>query len=182
VPGYIDESSLITAAQARRARDAQAVLALRANLDHVKRHAADLVRERSVWALSLVENGEIVRPLIEKLHDEDWRVRAYAAWALEAAADTRAARSLVDASADPHWRVRMHAMFALKALPIGVAAQDALVRGLEDEEWQVRASAAESLGYAAGSGIRDALLRATRDENMVVRETAEQALHRQAER
>jgi serine/threonine-protein kinase len=176
-PFEVDESQLIGEAAARRSRDADAIMALRANLDHVKKHSVDLVRERSVWALSLVENGEVVRPLVEKMDDPDWRVRAYAAWALAEVEDPRAMESLVRGAQDDHWRVRMHALGALAATPTQDNRREhVLIQGLEDEVWQVRAVAVESLADLGTPEATAALRGVARDEHKLVRDLARDAL------
>ena len=180
LPVDIDESNLISAADARRARDARAIMALRANLNHEKKHENDLVRERSVWALSLVRNGEVVAPLIQALRDDDWRVRAYAAWALHATADSRALPALLAAGNDDHWRVRMHAVYALGAIEgADIERINVMIANLDDENWQVRYAAAEMLGDVATSGeVEGALRRLTADSQLMIREVAKESLRK----
>jgi hypothetical protein len=159
--------------------DAQAIARFRdIAATHVKQHAADFVRERSEWALTLVRNGEIVTPLREALRDSDWRVRAYAAWALSETRDLRATDPLIEALRDSHWRVRMHAASGLQR--VGSArAVDPLIAVLGDTYWQVRISAAHSLGEI---GDRRALAPleavAERDARQFVRGEARNALDR----
>ena len=145
---------------------------------HVKQHPADLVRERSEWALTLVRNGEIVVPLRDALADSDWRVRAYAAWALGETWDPRAADILTASLRDSHWRVRMHAASGLERIG-NARAVDPLITALADNYWQVRISAVDAL---AAIGDRRALtpLRATaeHDSRWIVRDQARNALGR----
>lgn len=159
--------------------DAQAIARLR-NIaaSHVKQHPADLVLERSEWALTLVRNGEIVTPLRNALANGDWRVRAYAAWALAETRDPRAADILTASLRDSHWRVRMHAASGLERIG-NARAVDPLITALADNYWQVRISAVDAL---AAIGDRRALtpLRATaeRDSRWIVRDQARNALGR----
>ena len=180
LPVDIDESTLISAADARRAPDARAIMVLRANLSHEKKHENDLVRERSVWALSLVRNGEVVAPLIQALRDDDWRVRAYAAWALHATADSRALKALLAAGNDDHWRVRMHAVYALGAIEGADAERiNVMIANIDDENWQVRYAAAEMLGdVATSSEAEGALRRLTADSRLMIREVAKESLRK----
>jgi hypothetical protein len=138
VPVYIDESKLITEEQALRSPEADAILALRANLKHEPQHEADLVRQRSVWALSQVRNGRLVEPLIAALQNDDWRVRAYAAWAVAVTKDARALPALFTTARDEHWRVRANTFAALGEIT-GLDAERAklFIRGLGDPTWQV---------------------------------------------
>jgi beta-lactamase regulating signal transducer with metallopeptidase domain len=159
--------------------DAQAVTRLR-NIaaTHKKQHPADLVRERSEWALSIVRNGEIVAPLRESMSSNDWRVRAYAAWALGETRDPRAGDLLTAALSDPHWRVRMHAAGGLQRTA-GPRSVDPLITALRDDYWQVRISAVDAL---AALGDRRAIppLRqvAERDPREMVRAEARNAINR----
>ena len=183
LPVSIDESKLISPGAAERAPDAHAILPLLENLKYEKQHEMDFVRERSAWALSLVRNGEVVRPLVEALQDKDWRVRAYAAWALASAGDLRAMNALLASAHDTHWRVRMHAIVALGELP----AEDSrpanvMIAALNDREWQVRAAAAEALGNSDDQRASDALQRVARDSHIAVRNAAQQSRGRIASR
>ena len=155
-------------------------MVLRANLSHEKKHENDLVRERSVWALSLVRNGEVVAPLIQALRDDDWRVRAYAAWALHATADSRALKALLAAGNDDHWRVRMHAVYALGAIEGADAERiNVMIANIDDENWQVRYAAAEMLGdVATSSEAEGALRRLTADSRLMIREVAKESLRK----
>ena len=96
--------------------DGAAVRRLSRGLDHQPLHSADLVRDRTVWALAEMDGEKLIGPLVAALQDSDWRVRAYAAWALGVAGDPRAARAVKQALSDQHWRVRMHAAYALETL------------------------------------------------------------------
>jgi hypothetical protein len=159
--------------------DAAAIARLRdMAATHVKQHPADLVRERSEWALTLVRNGEIVMPLRNALTDSDWRVRAYAAWALGETRDPRAADMLTASLRDSHWRVRMHAAAGLERIG-NARAVDPLITALADNYWQVRISAVDAL---AAIGDRRAVtpLRAIaeRDSRWIVRDQARNALGR----
>ena len=181
VPVKIPEGLVgrFTDAAMRGWADAAAIVPLR-NMaaTHVRQHEADLVAERSAWALTLVRNGEIIAPLRNALSNSDWRVRAYAAWALGATRDPRGTNALTAALADSHWRVRMHAASGLQRLGTQRSV-DPLIKALSDEYWQVRISAVDAL---AAIGDRRALpsLRvvAERDPRSMVREEAQSAIRR----
>ena len=163
----------------RNAPDAKAIERLRAiAVTHVKQHEADLVRERSLWALSLVRDGRIVEPLIQALSNSDWKVRAYAAWALSEANDSRASDKLIAALGDQHWRVRMHAAGALQRLG-GPAAVTPLINVLSDKFWQVRITAVDALARIGDRRAVAALNEvAKKDPREMVRDEAEHALQR----
>jgi HEAT repeat protein len=177
LPVAIDETKLISEKMAQRAPEADAILALRANLDHVSKGSSDFVRERSVWALSLVRNGRIVEPLIGALRSDDWRERAYAGWALAQVKDQRAIDPLLEAARDAHWRVRMHALFALGETDgRDMERANALIVGLDDTAWQVRYEAAQYLGDVGGPDATGALKRVVADSHLAVREIAVESL------
>lgn len=174
--GLVDR---FTDAAMRGWADAAAIARLR-NIaaTHVKLHGADLVQERSAWALTLVRNGEIITPLRSALSDNDWRVRAYAAWALGETRDARATDVLTAALGDPHWRVRMHAASGLQRLGT-VRSIDPLVKALADEYWQVRISAIDALAWIGDRRALPALQTvAQQDPRTMVREEAASAIRR----
>ena len=181
VPVMIPERFLdrFTDPKIRTWPDAKAIGRLRdIAATHAKQHPADLVRERSEWALSIVRNGEIVPPLREALSISDWRVRAYAAWALGETRDPRAGDLLTAALSDPHWRVRMHAAGGLQRTA-GPRSVDPLIAALRDDYWQVRISAVDAL---AALGDRRAIPPlqqvAARDSREFVRAEARNAIDR----
>ncbi|HZI99084.1 MAG TPA: M56 family metallopeptidase [Gemmatimonadaceae bacterium] len=146
--------------------------------EHVKQHPADLVKERSEWALTLVRNGMLMNALKESLTAPDWRVRAYAAWALGESRDKEATDALRAALKDENWRVRMHAAAGLQRIA-GSSEVDPLISLLLDDYWQVRISAVDAL---ASIGDRRALpsLRqvAQTDPRSIVRDQALNAIQR----
>lgn len=80
------------------------------------------------------------------------------------------------ATSDPSPRVRETA-----ALMLGRAAQDpraaqSLIAALRDSDWEVRATAARSLGRASGAEVRSALETATSDARAEVRAAASKSL------
>ncbi|HYH09159.1 MAG TPA: M56 family metallopeptidase [Thermoanaerobaculia bacterium] len=135
-------------------------------------HEIDFVPERARWALLQVRHGELVAPLIEALHDGDWRVQAYAAFGLSIARDRRATRELVALTAHPVWRVRAIAATAL-ANGADPAAAHAMEPLLEDDAWQVRHGAVR---YFAALGRRDLLEKKTEDRHVAVRTAAMEGL------
>ena len=160
-------------------KDASAIMRLR-NMaaEHVKQHEADLIQERSAWALTLVTNGEIIAPLRRALTSSDWRERAYAAWALGETRDARATDALTASLADQHWRVRMHAAAGLQRLGT-TRTVDPLIKALADEYWQVRISAVDALARIGDRRALPALEAvAQRDSRSMVREEAQSAIDR----
>jgi len=163
----------------RTAPDAKAIERLRAiAVTHVKQHSADLVKERSLWALTLVRDGRIVEPLRAAMSNADWKVRAYAAWALSEANDPRGQDRLIAALGDSHWRVRMHAAGGLQRLG-GPRAIDPLINVLTDDYWQVRISAVDALARIGDRRAIPSLTAvANNDAREMVREEARSALQR----
>lgn len=130
-------------------RDAELIDVLRTHAARPAEDAVDLVPERSRWALAQIRNGELVPPMIEKLDDPDWRVRAYAAWTLGVSRDPRATRALVAQLEHPIWRVR--AMTASALAMIGDrAAEKAMLARIDDPAWQVRSSVVRYLRVIGG--------------------------------
>ena len=171
---------VITGRQRIAPEDEKAFQALRANLDHQPKHDADLVRERSIWAMSRIRDGRIVQPIIDALADDDWRVRAYAAWALGVTHDPRGVQPLARALDDSHWRVRMHAVGALRDMDRGGSVAQ-VTPLLQDEHWQVRIAAIsylaeQTLGDDRALAPLQDLLR--REQHGITRDAAAVALRR----
>ncbi|HEY0116795.1 MAG TPA: M56 family metallopeptidase, partial [Allosphingosinicella sp.] len=146
----LDYQALAAAAAAVPAQgaEARAIAALKDLLGHRGRGYGDLVRERTIWALTRIRGGRLFEPLSDLTGDADWRVRAYAAWGLAAADDQRATPVLLALLDDPVWRVRAMAAAALARLGDPRAAPH-LVRMVRDPAWQVRISA---IAFAEKSG------------------------------
>lgn len=161
--------------QIRSAPDRAAIVRLRdiARV-HQKQHAADLVKERALWALSLVNGGRIIQPLAAALSDQDWRVRAYAAWALSAAGERSGVPALIAAVRDPHWRVRMHAVYGLELG--GTNTVSTLIQALGDPHWQVRIGAVDALTTIDDPRAIAPLQALQRDSHPLVREEVASAL------
>ena len=174
-----DMLSRLSPDRMRNAPDAKAIERLRAiAVTHVRQHGADLVRERSLWALSLVRDGRIVEPLMQAMSSSDWKVRAYAAWGLSEANDPRGSDKLITALGDQHWRVRMHAAGGLQRLG-GPAAVAPLIKALSDNYWQVRITAVDALARIGDRRAIAALNHvANNDPREMVRGEAEHALER----
>jgi hypothetical protein len=174
-----DLVSRFSDAKIRGWRDAEAIARLR-NIaaTHVKQHAADLVKERAEWALTLVRDGRVVNALHEALSHRDWRVRAYAAWCIGEVRDPRAAEWLTPALRDEHWRVRMHAAGGLERIA-GQAQLEPLIGALSDDYWQVRISAVDALASIGGSRALASLKTvAEHDPRWIVRDQAANAIQR----
>jgi HEAT repeat protein len=144
-------------------------------IDRVPRSDEDLVRERARWALGQAVDGRLVEPLIGRLADSDWRVRAYAAWALGIAKDRRATASLVLQMDQPVWRLRAMAASALESIGDD-RARDVMVRALEDDAWQVRSAAVSYLGALRDKALTPVIRARLSDRHIAVRMAAERAL------
>lgn len=161
--------------QIRSAPDRAAIVRLRdIAMVHQKEHPADLVQERALWALSLVNGGLVIQPLIDALSDGDWRVRAYAAWALSESGESRVVPALMRAARDPHWRVRMHAVYGLELG--GKNAVTTLIELLQDPYWQVRIGALDALTTIGDDRAIGPLRALQQDRHPLVREEAAAAL------
>lgn len=153
--------------------DAELIALLTDAAARAPRSNIDFVAERARWALTRVENGQLVAPLIESLDDSDWRIRAYAAWALGHSADPRATQPLIALLDSDIWRVRAMAASGLANLA-DPAAERAMLARIDDPAWQVRAEVVRFLGAIGG---HHETLRAMRtDRHMAVRASAEEAL------
>jgi beta-lactamase regulating signal transducer with metallopeptidase domain len=162
---------------ALRGRDSALARDLQRSLGRAPLHDADLVRERAAWALAQVRDGQLVAPLLERLGDPDWRVRAYAAWALAPARDPRATPMLMAQLGSAVWRERAMAAHVL-AESGDPRARTAMAVALADGAWQVRLGAVEYLGRLADAGDLAALRVAARDPHVLVRAAAREALER----
>lgn len=169
------------------------------------------VRLKAAWALGEIGSPEAVDTLIVALGDDDWSVRRTAANALGMIADQRAVPYLIKALNDSDWQVRKFAAVSLgrmkdeKAIPIlleamededadvrwkamlalakfGERAVKPLIKTLQNENWSVRARAAEVIGKIGGEDALNALIGVfvgnTRDNNRHVRGRAAEALGR----
>ena len=144
-------------------------------IERVPNGEEDLVRERARWALTQSANGLLVEPLIARLADFDWRVRAYAAWALGLAQDSRATPALVAQMNHPVWRMRAMATSALQSIG-DVRARDVMLRALEDDAWQVRSAAVSYLGALRDTALTPIIRARLSDRHIAVRMVAERAL------
>jgi HEAT repeat protein len=141
----------------------------------------DLVRERARWALGQARDGSLITPLIERLIDDDWRVRAYAAWSLGLARDTRATEPLIAQLEHRVWRVRAMAATALGHIA-DPSARTAMLGRLSDAAWQVRVGAVEYLGALGDPSLDELIRERLVDRHIAVRSAAAKALGRNAGR
>lgn len=167
--------SAATNTAALRGPDSVLARKLYAQLSRSPTWEGDLVRDRSVWALSQQRDGLLVEPLIESLADPDWRVRAYAAWALTVSRDSRAVPPLVALLSDPNWRMRAMAAYALDGIGDESAAT-AMAGAVEDEAWQVRLSAVHFIGMLHRRKYQSLLETALADRHIAVRQVASEAM------
>jgi beta-lactamase regulating signal transducer with metallopeptidase domain len=148
---------------------------LREAAGHVKQWEGDLIRERSEWALTQIQDGEVVSPLLRALKDPDWRVQGYAAWALATAGDERAVGPLEELLDHPVWRVRSQVVFSLLAL--GADLPPAQLPALAaDPAWQVRIGVVEHLSRRGGPEALAGLRALADDPHGGTRVTARAAL------
>ena len=156
-------------------RDGPAIALLKAELSRPPRGIDDLVRERSIWALSRVSDGRLLEPLLDDLRHRDWRVRAYAAWGLGVIASVRATAPLAGLLEDPVWRVRANAAFSLAQIG-DTAARGAMAEALRDPAWQVRYAGIDYFANDPDPAQRERLLPLLRDPHSGTRTAAQVAL------
>lgn len=179
IPGHAGRmrDALAALGPALRGPDSLWAARLREGLADEPEGPWDLVRERAAWALTRVEGGRLMEPMLRALTDGDWRVRSYAAWALAQSADRRSVGPLLPLLEHPVWRVRAMAAFAQAELGDPVA-EPAMRRALDDPAWQVRSSAVEYLGALRDPSHLPLLRARLADRHMVVRDAARAALDR----
>ena len=136
----------------------------------------DLVPDRARWALSLVRDGRVIEPLINALHDRDWRVCAYAAWALSYSGDPRSVDALLPLLDHRVWRVRAMAAAALRSLG-DPRARSEMAKALRDPAWQVRVEAVAYFGAQDQSTFREQLVPLRNDPHIAVRLAADESLN-----
>jgi beta-lactamase regulating signal transducer with metallopeptidase domain len=153
--------------------DAAAIANLHLRARRPPQSDIDFVAFRARWALMQVRDGELVTPLLEKLGNSDWRIRAYAALGLAVARNPRATAALTELLGDRIWRVRAAASTAL-ADTADPAAERAMRRALQDEAWQVRVEAVRY--FAATTSDRKLFRKMRQDRHVAVRTAAEEAL------
>jgi beta-lactamase regulating signal transducer with metallopeptidase domain len=159
----------------RDAREAETIERFRDGTRHVRQHEMDYVRDRSLWALSIAHEDEIIAPLAAKLDSYDWRVRAYAAWGLHVAGAHEARGALTERLDDPIWRVR--AMAAEALVDLGDARSEAaMVPLLEDPAWQVRVPAVKFLAKLGTPDAARLIALRLDDPHVAVRRAAERAV------
>ncbi|MCI0606417.1 M56 family metallopeptidase [bacterium] len=139
------------------------------------RSRADFVAKRARWGMAQAKGGELIRSLLKRLDDEDWRVRAYAAYILGLGRVRDAAPPLIRDMEHPVWRMRAMAAFALAQIRDPAAAK-ILQKSLSDPAWQVRLAA---LPYFGSDPRWRALVEPMQnDENGLIRYTAIEILGR----
>jgi hypothetical protein len=135
----------------------------------------DLVPDRARWALSRVQNGQLIASLIASLNDRDWRVRGYAAWALGLCGDSHAVQPLIPLLEDPVWRLRAIAAAALRDLGYP-QARNAMATALHDPAWQVRVEAVAYFRALEDPSAREQLESLRNDPHIAVRLAADEAI------
>jgi hypothetical protein len=154
--------------------DATLIVTMQSAAARPPRSKIDLVPDRARWALHQVRGGKLVQPLLDALHDDDWRVRAYAAWSLGVARDTRATAPLVPLLSDRVWRMRAMAAFALAEIA-DPAAHAAMRAATSDPAWQVRCEAVRYLGALRDPADSEIVRELLGDRHVVVRDAAAEA-------
>ena len=112
---------------------------------------------------------------LNKLKDEDAKIRSYAAWKLGEIRDSTAIPALLEALKDKDWAVRENAERALGNIGDSIAIP-ALLEALKDEDRGVRYGAAKTLEDIGDSIAIPALFEALKDEYLAVRQVAARAL------
>lgn len=120
--------------------------------------------------------GQIQRPLIQALQDQDTNVQATAAQALARWGDERAVEPLLRVIQDEDDEVRRRVIETVSFLKDERALEPLLHAFLTDDDAQVRALAAEGLGQWEDPRAVNTLLQALRDEQASARRNAAELL------
>jgi beta-lactamase regulating signal transducer with metallopeptidase domain len=134
----------------------------------------DLVPDRARWALATARGGRLFEPLLEALHDPDWRVRGYAAWGLGIGGDPGAVEPLLPLLEHPVWRLRAMAAAALRQIGAARAATG-MLRALDDPAWQVRLEAVAYFAALRQPRFREHVEPLCNDPHIAVRLAAHEA-------
>ena len=158
------------------------------------------IQDASTEALISIGDTSAVPPLITILKDEDVLVRQAAVRLLGRLGDERSIKPLTHALKDEHVLVREAAAEALdtlgweseademgvtiliakrqwdKCVKLGTKAVQPLIKALNDTDWDVRQSAARSLGQIGDSSALEPLTKTLNDRNKIVLIAAAEAL------
>jgi HEAT repeat protein len=143
---------------------------------------AQALGDPSRWTLSLVAENlmlmgpKAVPPLLEFVRGDDHNVRVAAVQILGEIRDPAATPPICEVlREDPSLDLRARAAASLGQLG-GPEAEEALLRALDDADWQVRAQAAKALGVLGDDAVAPALSRTMPDRNWWVRSNCAEAL------
>ncbi|MFH1245827.1 MAG: nucleoside monophosphate kinase [Candidatus Omnitrophota bacterium] len=139
-----------------------------------------LVRSTAIFALGASKQPEAVEAIKSNLTADNWSLRQSAVEALSRMNSPAALASLNSALDDKHYLVRSAAIIGLADKTISFAQPPQTINTvkhnielcLQDEYWQVRASAVSSLSRFTGPDIDQALKPALNDPSPVVRRSA----------
>jgi len=136
---------------------------------------SDDSKQQKQAARELVDIGKpAVKPLLETLKDEKWKIRWYASEILGEIGDEEAVEDLIVAMADENSGVRSKSMLAL--VEIDEPSVDPLINSLSNENWQIRRQAAEALGLIGIKKAVNPLIETLNDENPWVKKSAAESL------
>ncbi len=128
-------------------------------------------RMAAASALGRIGDEDGLRPLIERLGDDDPRVRERVCYALGQIGDPNGVDPLIERLEDDHERVRSAAADALGTIATG-SALAALLAMLDDDNAAIRRVAASALGNAGSAEPVPDLVGALEDSHGAVRQAA----------
>jgi HEAT repeat protein len=128
-------------------------------------------RMAAASALGRIGDEDGLRPLVERLGDDDPRVRERVCYALGQIGDPNGVDPLIERLEDDHERVRSAAADALGTVATG-SALAALLAMLDDDNAAIRRVAASALGNAGSAEPVPDLVGALEDSHDAVRQAA----------
>lgn len=134
------------------------------------------LREEAVIALSGLDDGRIIFPLITALRDESSHIRRSAVEALGKTGSPKVVKPLLEALTDDDRYVREAAAEELGHL--GKKSIPELVRRLTDPDWKVRMGIMIALRVTSDPPDTDLIIRALNDSSVFVRREAIKTLGR----
>ena len=132
-------------------------------------------REFSAQALGKLKSQQAIQPLVNILHDPNWRVRVTAIVALQEINPMAVKKELISAFNDENGTCRYHAVKALEKIGTDEVI-DVLVSGLQDEAQYVRVGCINSLAFISSDRTVEPLISALNQKSADVRRAAVLAL------
>lgn len=169
------ETSFHRRAVAEALRDMNHPEAIKSLLNAAKFDADVTVRVAAIYALTEVEDAQVIPALEKSLGAGDARVRLAAAQVLAVRADPSQAHRFLELLKDKHFEIRLAAVKFLSKLR-GPEITSALMPMIHDPDKDVREAVAKAMGAMRSTAATESLVLALIDEDHSVRLAAESAL------